>query len=110
MPSSQGSWEDSIKLINAPQVPCVVHGTKEIASEIVIEQGNKMFKQMIWTSHFPSFGTSVSLLGTSLVHCLNNMVWETALKRRAKANSFAQISFFASAFLRPFHNLIFSWL
>lgn len=29
---------------------------------------------------------------------------------RAKANSFAQIPYFASAFLSPSHDLIFSWL
>lgn len=62
MPSLPGSGEDSIKLINAPLAPCVGHGTKKIFSGAVVEQGSKEFKQMIGTSHFPSLGTSVSLL------------------------------------------------
>lgn len=103
MPSSQGCWEDSIQLINAPQVPCVVHGTEEMAGGVVVEQGSKEFKQMVWTRHGPCLGTSASLLRPSQIPCRHKMAY-------GKPNSFAQISFFASAFLRPFHDLIFSWL
>lgn len=59
--------------MNAPQGPCVVHGTTEMAGGIVVEQGSQDFKQMIWTRHWPCLGTSVSLLRTSQIPCLKNM-------------------------------------
>lgn len=79
MPSSLGSWEDSIQLINAPQVPCVVQGTEEMAGGVVVEQGSKEFKQMIWTRHWPCLGTSVSLLRPSQIPCLHKMAYGKVL-------------------------------
>lgn len=69
MPSLPASWEDSIGLINASLAPCAgmapkqTNKQKNLVSGVVVEQGSEEeFEQMIWTSHFPSLGTSVSLL------------------------------------------------